>query len=142
MFRMVKTLLEALQGIGMSLQELNNRILTLTDVYDQGAPLIERLEILERSRSQWEAEQEAQFVRAETEFKKARNAEERSKTVLKNAQALSSSDEGEEGGLDEYLELLRSNGGGGEEEGLQTVPESVAPHRLQAALLVKFGGAR
>jgi len=139
MFKTIRGLLEALQEISRQLRAGNGRLELLIRAYDEAGPLGDRLEALERSREGWEAATEAQLVRGETEFKKARAAEERAKTVLKNAEALTGSGDGEEEGLDNYLELLASHVGAGEVEGLPPVPAGLAVSNRSAALNAKFG---
>lgn len=145
MFKVIRGLLDALNGITLAIIGVGHRLEAITKAYDKAGPLVDRLEALERSREQWEAVTEAQLVRGETAFKTARAAEERAKTVLKNAEALRGSDEGEEGfgtgELGEYLELLRANAGAGEVEGVPPVPAGVAVSGNSAALNAKFGRA-
>lgn len=139
MFKVVRSLLEALRDISMALISVNHRLRELTEHYDQAGPLIDRLEVLERSRSEWEAVTEAQLVRGDTAFKTARAAEERAKTVLKNAEALSGSEDGEEGELTDFLEVLRANAEASASEGVPVVPAGVEISGRSAALNAKFG---
>jgi len=139
MFRSVRGLSADVQLMTRALHELCQVVEEVKGTYDQAGPLIERLEQLERSRDQWEAGVEAMLVRAETEVKKARSAEERSKTVLKNAQALRGSEEGEEGITDELLELLARNAPASAAEPVPTVHPGVAHNRHHGILAQKFG---
>lgn len=139
MFGTIRKLLEALQHISAALSEIDYRLRELTIQHDEGPPLLARVEELERTRELWEATAEATLTRGTTEFNKARAAEERSKTVLKNAEALAGSDDGEEGLPEWYENLLRGNVEAGPEEGVPPVSAHVAPHtRNSAALAAKF----
>jgi len=102
-------------------------------------PLEARLVELERGRSQWEAQIEAELIRSDSKFKQARNAEERTRTMEANARALSSSDEGEDAVRDEYLEFLRRNGEAVGADAVHPVLPPVAVDAKTRALQAKFG---
>jgi len=78
-------------------------------------------------------------MKADSTFKSARSAEERTKTVMRNAEALVGGEEGEDQISDEWLDILRRNAEAGGSEEVRSVPESVAPRRNGAALQAKFG---
>lgn len=106
---------------------------------DEQGPLEGRVADLERSRSQWEAEVEAEWTRAESKFKAARSAEERTRSMETHAKALAGSEDGEDGITEEYRELVRLNAEAGADEALHLVPASVAITPKARALQAKFG---
>ncbi len=112
----------------------------------QGQELTERVALIEVGYARWTAEAEATLLKADAVFKNARNAEERTRDMAKKAAADESDPERVEGEA-EIIEAYRAAGwvqasdvDGGEPEGVQPVPEGVAPNSgKQAALNVKFG---
>lgn len=97
---------------------------------------LERLEDLERTRAKWEAEMEAQLLKADSTLKSASNAESRSRTMLKHAEKLVDpfDDEGED--VEETLPL--GNGQRVEAEEVLQVPLGLAPTNKAHALRAKW----
>jgi len=98
--------------------------------------MIQQLEGLLLSRAKWEAEMEAQVLKADSALKSALNAESRSRTMMKHAEKLADpldleGEEGEEAIRPDYA--ARS-----EEEGVQPVRLDVAPNHRENALRYKF----
>lgn len=125
----------------MGLEHVSKVLTRVLEQVEKQGPVEERVSELERDRNQWEARVEAELLRSGSQFKSARAAEERAKTVLRNAEALTSGDDGEEGMPAEYLELLRRNAETGEEEGVHQVPAPMAVTPREQALRAKFGSA-
>jgi len=139
MFGFVRDLsgsISALQGSLVHVSEVLDRVL---GAWDSQGPLQERLAELERNRDQWEAAMEALQMRADSTFKSARSAEERTKTLARNAEALAGGEEGEDGISDEFIELLRRNAEAGAGEEVHTLPAGVAVNSRTAALNAKWG---
>jgi len=139
MFASIKALSASAQALAVALEHIGTVLPDVLEAWKSVEPLEQRLAELERGRSQWEAQVEAEFVRAESKFKQARNAEERTRTMAANAKALADSDEGEDAVRDEYLEFLRSNGEAVGDEGLPTLPTPVAVDPKARAIAAKFG---
>ena len=139
MFRLIRDLSEAVQSLASSARHLTDLLPQMIQAYAVTEPLEERLAELERGRQLWEARVEAELLRADSKFKAARSSEERTRTMAAHAEALSSSDDGEEGIPPEYRELLRLNGEASEEVAVQPVSASVAPTPKARALQAKFG---
>jgi len=140
MFRFLRELPASLQSLNTTLRLISAilpEILENVRVYE---PLEKRLAELERGRSQWEATMEAELLRSDSKYKASRAAEERTRTMAANAEALASSDEGEESISEEYLELLRRNAEGVPDEAVHQVPAPVAVDPRTRALQAKFGG--
>jgi len=83
MFKGNKELLDTLRGLVVKLGGIQTAIVTtreadpaLVDVLDK------RLQDLELGHAKWQAECEATLMKAEGQFKAARNAEERTKTMV------------------------------------------------------------
>jgi len=139
MFRFFRQLPEAVHSLASVLQRISEflpQVLESLRVYE---PLEDRLAELERGRHQWEATVEAELLRSDSKYKASRAAEERTRTMAANAEALAGSDEGEEGLDPQYLELLRQNAEGVPDEGLHQMPAYVAVDGKTRALQAKFG---
>lgn len=141
MFKSIRDLSGSLRGLLLGLEHISEVLTRVLEHAEEQGPVEERVSELERDRNQWEARVEAELIRSGSQFKSARAAEERAKTVLRNAEALTSGDESEEGLPAEYLELLRRNAEAGEEEGVHQVPVVVAVNGREQALRAKFGSA-
>lgn len=143
MFKTFRQLSGALADMVSTMDRVEQTLQEIRSSYDVHGPLLERLETLERAREGWEAQMEAELLRVQSAFKAARNAEERTRTMAANAEALSSSDESEDDGgaasRAAYLEFLRSNGEGGGPGEVPTVPAAVALSPKTRALQAKFG---
>lgn len=144
MIRYFRALLEALQEAATA---LSTGVSLLYDLREGSSPdgLLDRLEKLERSRAEWEAEVEAELIRADSRFRAARAAEERARTKEKNAEAATDllDEESVEELPPEYLRLLqKSDAVGGEEEGMHPVRDRVATRAEGKALArqLKWGG--
>jgi len=97
----------------------------------------EQLEGLLLSRAKWEAEIEAQMLKADSALKSASNAESRTRTMQKHIEKFADPfpEEGEE--IPEAVS--EGNGAGGEEEWVQPVPVAVETDAKKRALKMKFG---
>lgn len=140
--RAASELRDEARQVALSLQEIT---LFLKDGRDETAALVEtfrsRLEELELSRATWEAETEAAFMRAESMYKAARNAEQRTKTMAKGF-ALET-DEGDLASgpeLEAYVDRLSAGDADGSPvNGLRPVHEVLAQSPKAAAQRAKFG---
>jgi len=101
------------------------------------APVFERLQDLEQSRSMWEAEVEGVLAKAEGKLKAAANSEARERTMRKTYE----NDVDPFGDDSEEVEAVFPVGdvAAGEEEGLPAVRMDVAPDYKAIALSRKFG---
>lgn len=80
MFRSSRIALERLQGIYNALSRLTSAIEQSIQVASSGGDFEGRLEALELSRSKWEAEVEAEFLKAKAKYQAASNSEARART--------------------------------------------------------------
>lgn len=153
MIKAFRQLVDALQGIAAGIADavtLGASLLEELQKRGAGAEGVEaRLEALERSRALWEAEMEGVLLEAENKFKASRSAEERSRGMLKRAQALTDSEEGDFEGIadlpEEYLEALRArDAAAGEAEGMHPLHAGLEARPpltgRERARLLKFGG--
>lgn len=142
MFRGFNRALDALERIATSLATLSRaRGEQLESGADVG-PFLGRLDELERSRAVWEAEIEALLIKAEGTFKGARNAEERTRHMVKAGD--DGTEDGASNGESELIEalqrqLLAANGGPGEGEGVPPVREDVGLSGKGWAQRMKYG---
>ena len=139
MFKDLRSLSESAQAVASALFHISEVLPEVLSALQTVEPLEDRLAELERGRSQWEAEVEAELLRSDSKFKQARNAEERTRTMAANAKALADRDEGEDAVRDEYLEFLRSNGEAAGDQRLPTLPPPVALDPKARAIAAKFG---
>ena len=139
MFKIVRGISGSLGGLVSELQHISGLLSRVLERLGTFGPLEDRLAELERTRNQWEAQVEAELIRSDSKFKQARAAEERTRTMVENAEALSSSDESEDSIRDGYLEFLRRNGEGVEALPMQAVPTVVAVDAKTRAIQAKFG---
>lgn len=139
MFAFIRDLARALQAVATQLRIISDLLPEILEARSIMEPLEERVSELERARHQWEAQVEAELLRSDSKFKAARAAEERQRKMTADAEALSSGDEGEDEVREQYLELLRANGGGSAPVAVQAVPESVAVNPKTRVLQAKFG---
>jgi len=108
---------------------------------DRTAEMRERLEALELSNAKWQAECEATLMKAEGQFKAARNAEERTKTMVNHE-----STEGGAASEEEIFAAYRALGLGvspgnaeaGEAEEVLEMREDVEMDLKAQALRMKF----
>ncbi len=87
-FRAFRRLLEALEHIAGHLQALHVAVGALIRVQDERGPAVERLELLELSRHQWEAMCEGLLQKAEGKLRAANNAEARERANKKSYEHL------------------------------------------------------
>ena len=140
MFGNLRSLSAGVQDLAAALRHISEVLPEVLTALETAEPLETRLAELERARSQWEAQVEAELLRADSKFKQARNAEERTRTMAANAKALADSDEGEDAVRDEYLEFLRGNGEAAGDEEVPTLPAPVAYDPSARAIAAKFRG--
>jgi len=124
MFSIFREVPEALRELRSVLNDIEDALRSQATRSLNEQDLLERLDALERSRTVWEAEAEAQFLRADSQFKNARNAEERARHIKKSHEA----DNGDLEGLEEIREAYRQLG----EEGV--VPLGDAGARIERRL--------
>jgi len=144
---MLKTLREfsgSLSGLVATMDRVDQTLREIRSGWEVQGPLLERLEALERARDGWEAQMEAELLRVQSAFKAARSAEERTRTMAANAEALSSGDESARDDVlrNEYLEFLRLNGAPGEAGEVPAVPAVVALSAKTRALQAKWPSGR
>jgi len=142
MFKNIKRLSESVQDLTEGVTQL---ILMLSEL-PQNAPTdtdsMARLDALEVRQSVWEAEMDAQLIKADSKYKSARNAEERSRTMAKRDEETG---EGSEDGVAEIqealqqLQLQNSHVEGSQENGVQHVRPNLGVHPKATALRAKFG---
>jgi len=146
MFKTLRQIADALNA----LTALGDSALTVLEAHAsatrEGDGLSDRVATLELSRATWEANVEGEMLRADNQFRNARNSEERVRHQKKGV-----ADEGIEGvtseGEAEILEAYRAlgllqnfDGAGGEEEGVLDMPNDVeVVPRKTLALRSKFG---
>lgn len=145
MFKSFRRLSGALQGLTSTLESVSTHLTALLAGYDTQGSLEQRLQALESSRSMWEAEIAAEFVKAESQFKAARASEERSRTMMKHARALAGSEDGEDRTeLESITELLKGHADALAEidklgDPLQEVSASVVVDGKDVARRAKWG---
>jgi len=125
MFRNLRHISDALQGILAALIGMSNRLAEVPPAPDDG--LRERVEDLELSRAVWEAEIEGLTLKAENHMKSARAAEERTRTMKRSYEDPEGNEEIDDR-LEELAEQFRLQGadGAGITQGqLPTVREDV-----------------
>jgi len=75
-------ILREIRRLPDAMHRLTAAIHALSDVQASNGPAADRLEALERSRSLWEAEMEAEYLRADSKYKAAAAAESRARKQL------------------------------------------------------------
>ena len=123
------------RGVG-ALEALNKTLGDLLVAQAESGPALERLELLELSRAQWEAEMEGLYLKAEGKAKAASAAEARERTMRKSYEHLIDpfADDSEE----VPPALLERYDPPSEEGGLQPVHVGVAEDYKATALRAKF----
>jgi len=101
------------------------------------APVFERLQDLEQSRSMWEAEVEGILAKAEGKLKAAANSEARERTMRKSREADLDPFGDDSDGFPEVVPI--GDAPASEEEGVQPVRVDVAQDYKALALSRKFG---
>ena len=111
---------------------------TLVELWKDQGPADERLQKLELSRAEWEAEMNALLLKADSTLKSAANAESRARTMMRHAEKhadpfIEEGDEVQNGVPPEHAQV-------GGEEGLQPMRMDVAPlNEKELRLRMKFG---
>jgi len=142
MFKNIKRLSESVQDLTEGVTQLIVMLSELpqNSTTDDGA--LARIDALEVRQSVWEAEMDAQLIKADSKYKSARNAEERSRTMAKQNEEIG---EGSEDGMAEIQEALQQihlqnqHAEGSQENGLQHVRPDLGIHPKATALRAKFG---
>ena len=130
MFRSVRALIEVIESLDSTLKALVEATL-------QAGPAADRLEILELSHAQWEAEMQALLLKADSKMKSANNAEARERTMKKSYEKYV--DPFDQEGAPELAPVPGGDVEGGEEEGVPPVYPGVAPlSAKEMALRHKF----
>jgi len=142
MFRSIKALSEAAQACVDLLSGIRADLASAEPAQDP--ELEQAVQRLEVSRAKWEAEIEALILKAKGQYDSARNAEERTKTMKKSYNA--EADEGDAQSMEDVANAYRElgynlsggDGEGGEPNGVQPVPEGLAPHTKMAPVMAKW----
>jgi len=141
MFGHSRRLIEALQKSTASVRELTTELREGRGGRDYPEELAGRLEGLELSRAKWEAEMEAELLKADSRYKAASNAESRARTQARHDEKIVTDLAPEsEDSLEEYYDRLRAgNAEGGPEEGMHVVHMDMeAGNSKGKALRAKF----
>jgi len=118
---------------------LTEAVQSLANAQRSAAPAIERLDALELSRHQFEAQMEGLYLKADGKFKAASNAEARERKLKESYEKDSDSfGEDREAGSGESP-ILPDDVETGEAERLSSLHLGVAPNHKAAALAHKFG---
>jgi len=135
-FRDFRRLIEAIRSLAFQVEELASAQRNL-------GPAVERLEALELSRHQFEAEVAGTLLKAEGKLKAASNAEARERQLKKSYENRTDplNPDGEEEG-DSREAFLADDAERSEEERLQALRLDVAPNRKANALRHKWAGTR
>ena len=142
MFRTFRRLLAALEGLKAELRGVCVELSELCATQKALGPAIERLDILDRQRHQFEAMCEGLLLKAEGKLHAANNAEARERSMKKSYEKLA--DPFAEDGLEpeEVTAVLHDDAAGRETERLQTLRLDVAPNNKALAQRAKFGLGR
>jgi len=109
-----------------AIHRLTTTLQSLAEAQRENGPAEVRLDDLERSRSLWEAEMEAGFIRAESKYKAAAAAESRTRKQVDKLDPFTEDREEVEAGIPpEYVEA-------GEAEGMLPLRVGVAPRNSKA----------
>jgi len=146
MFGASRANLEALQAIAKQLVCLNDGVQASRLDGDSKDILRERIEALELSRATWEAEMEAELLKADSRYKAASSAESRARTMEKAYQKFTDDFPPESTETPEELEerfwqerqLGLTDGEGGEVNGMQRVPVGLEAGSKGHAVRAKF----
>ncbi len=125
----------------VAIEALHDTIAELVTIQQEAGPALERLEALELSRHQFEAEVAGTLLKAEGKLKAASNAEARERQLKKSYESqLDSIDpEGEEVPAHRGGPLLDLDAERSEAQRLQPVRLGLAPNNKAAAVRAKFG---
>jgi len=132
LFQGFRRYLEAISALTSALEESN-------EIHRGLGPDIKRLENLERSRLQFEAECEGMLLKADGKLKAAASSEQRERQIRKANLRLADpfGETGEEGA--EPASVFTHDVARGETERLQALPMAVAPNNKTRAVRAKFG---
>ena len=142
MFKTIKRLSDTIQKLEEAVTQLNIQLWEGPQTGPTDTESAARLDALEVRQSVWEAEIEAQLVKADSKYKSARNAEERSRTMAKQNEETG---EGSEDGMAESQEALQQiqlqnhHVAGSQENGMQHMRQNLGIHPKATALRAKFG---
>jgi len=135
MFQFIRKATDALNALAKAISGVEEVLLTHYKATLEGHDLAERVARIEIGRAKWEAEVEAHLLRADSVFKNARNAEERTRAMAaKNAGADLFPEEGE----DVEDPVLSDDAEGGPEEGLYPLRLGMAANNKATAMRAKF----
>lgn len=144
MRRLFRECLETLQELSVALGLVATMLQAQVEQMDDAGPLKERLEELELSRSKWEAEIEAELLRAGSKLKAANNAEARERSLKASYARLSEGDDEGGGGIEEAAaawQFQQANEGTGNEEGVLEVHPGLGHNPKAAAVRAKYGAS-
>ncbi len=132
----IRSLPGAIRSLCAGVEELAGFVSTLVELQGEQGTLGERLDELERTRARWEAEIDAQLLKADSTLKSAANAESRSRTMLRHAEKIV--DPFDEDG--EEVETVVSNGHDTRVEASEVleVPVGLAPNNKAYAQRAKW----
>ena len=142
MFKNIKRLSESVQELTVGVTELILMLSELPQAPPTDSTSAARLEALEVRQSVWEAEMDAQLIKADSKYKSARNAEERSRTMAKQNEETG---EGNDDGVAELqaafqqLQLQSEHGEGSQENGVPPVRQNLGFGSKETAMRAKFG---
>lgn len=133
-FRGFRRLLEALELIGLALSEL-------VAAHRDAGQFLDRINALERSRHQFEAECEGKLLRADGKLKAASNAEARERQLKRSYERVTDQfdPDGAEPEDPERAALLEHDAQEREAERVQAMRLGLAPNNKTLAIRAKFG---
>lgn len=140
-FRWFRRLVEGIEKIAGSLLAVANALDANLELQREIGPGLDRLEKLELSRAQFEAEMGALVLKAEGKFKAANNAEARERQLKKSYERLVDDfdPDGAEPEATAGGPVLVNNAEPGEEERLHAMRLGVAPNNKASAIAAKWG---
>lgn len=140
MFRWIRQLTAPLEGLIHALQAVQEILSEMVSLQRQLGPASDRLESLELSRARWEAEMDARFLKADSKFKAAANAEARERQLKKSYESLAAEINPDR--VEPETETLGPvhtvNVDPGEEEGVHVMRVAVAPNDRASAVAHKW----
>ena len=140
MFKALRDVSEAIVGLSKVGHHLSGLVSVLVEHAQQEGTLRSRVEELERSRERWEAVVEADAIRSDSVYKSARGAEERTRTMRRHLESLSSGEDGEGAeAIKAVRELLETDGAPSAPVGVPDVPEDVVVDPKALGRKAKFG---
>lgn len=140
-FRGFRRLLAALRELVDSLHAVETALVEIAALQREMGPARDRLEALELSRAQFEADMGALVLKAEGKWKAANNAEARERALKKSYERLA--DDGDANGAEPETDGRGADGEhdaqAREAERLQAMHLGLAPNNKTRALMAKFG---